>query len=184
MTTTRRKVLASAAPALALAGTAPVSTALANARPHAAGHPDVDALVDRAARGHAALMQGDLDRYFSQLQTSEDFTLMAPFGGRPTRGSELSAERWAAVGRFFKHGRDSTLELVQAYRSPELVVLASIERTVAEVGGLAAMPWALRVTLVFRRDAGQWRLVHRHADPLVEAISVQQSAALASRPAS
>jgi len=25
----------------------------------------------------------------------------------------------------------------------------------------------LRVTHVFRRDAGAWRLVHRHADPLV-----------------
>jgi len=26
----------------------------------------------------------------------------------------------------------------------------------------------LRVTQVFRREAGQWRLVHRHADPLLQ----------------
>jgi hypothetical protein len=25
----------------------------------------------------------------------------------------------------------------------------------------------LRVTQVFRREAGEWRLVHRHADPLI-----------------
>lgn len=141
--------------------------------------PETDALVEHAAHAHAALMQGDLAGYFDHIQASADFTLMAPFGGRPTRGADLSPERWEAVGRFFKGGRDSTLELVQAYRSGELVVLAVIERTVAEVGGLAAQPWALRVTLVFRRDGSQWQLVHRHADPLVEGISLAQAAALA-----
>lgn len=145
---------------------------------------EVDALVERATQANAALMQGDLDRYFDHIQVSDDFTLMAPFGGRPTRGTDLSAERWAAVARFFNGGRDSTLELLQAYRSPDLVVLAAIERTVAEVGGLAAQPWALRVTLVFRRDGRQWQLAHRHADPLVSGISVQTAAALASGQAS
>lgn len=140
---------------------------------------EISSLVSCAAQAHAALMQGDLDRYFSHLRTSDDFTLMAPFGGPPTHAATLTAERWADVGRFFKAGRDSTLELVRAYRSAGLVVLVAIERTVAEVGGLAAQPWALRVTLVLRREGGQWLLVHRHADPLVEGISLQQAAALA-----
>jgi hypothetical protein len=35
------------------------------------------------------------------------------------------------------------------------------------------------VTLVFRRDGSEWRQVHRHADPLVHGISLEQLAALA-----
>jgi hypothetical protein len=49
----------------------------------------------------------------------------------------------------------------------------------AEVGGLPEQDWSLRVTQVFRRDGGSWQLVHRHADPLVKGITVEQAAALA-----
>jgi hypothetical protein len=59
------------------------------------------------------------------------------------------------------------------------VVLALIERARVEVGRLPSQDWALRVTLVYRRDGTEWRLVHRHADPLVGGISVPQAAALA-----
>jgi ketosteroid isomerase-like protein len=48
-----------------------------------------------------------------------------------------------------------------------------------EVGGLPEQDWALRVTQVYRREEREWRLVHRHADPLLKRISVEQAAALA-----
>lgn len=169
MTTSRRTVLAAAVPTLALG----------SAHGEAVADPNIAALVDSAAQAHAALMQGDLDRYFSHVQLSDNFTLMAPFGGPPTHGATLTAERWKAIGRFFRDGRDSILELVQSYGSAHLVVLVAVERTVAEVGGLTAQPWALRVTLVFRRERGRWVLVHRHADPLVTGISLEKAAALA-----
>ena len=139
---------------------------------------DVDALVQRATEAHAALMRGHIDRYRALMPQSEDFTLMSPFGGEPTRGATQSNERWAEIGRFFRDGRDSTLELVAAYRSSELVVLAVIERTDVAVGNLAAQPWALRVTMVFRREGGRWLLAHRHADPLAPGITLEQAAAL------
>ena len=84
---------------------------------------DVTDLAGHASQGHAALMRGDLDTYLTHLTVSEDFTLMAPFGGPPTRG-RLSSERWESVARFFRNGRDASLELVQAWRGADMAVLA------------------------------------------------------------
>jgi ketosteroid isomerase-like protein len=103
---------------------------------------------------------------------------MAPYGGEPTRGFDASPERLKATARFFQGG-EAELELVQSYTSGDIVVLAAIERQHGEVGGLPDQDWSLRVTLVFRREGPEWRLVHRHADPLVHGISLEQVAALA-----
>ena len=53
-----------------------------------------------------------------------------------------------------------------------------IERQHGVVGGLPEQDLSLRVTLVFRREGSEWRLAHRHADPLVHGISLEQVAAL------
>jgi hypothetical protein len=48
-----------------------------------------------------------------------------------------------------------------------------------QVGGLPDRDWSLRVTQVYRRDGSDLQLVHRHADPIVHAIGLEQAAALA-----
>jgi ketosteroid isomerase-like protein len=164
---------------LAAAAAVTATSGSAATRSEAAADPEVDSLTLRAARAHTALMRGDLAGYRALITAADDFTLMAPFGGKPTRAADLTSERWESIARFFRNGKDASLELVQAYRSADLVVLAVIERAHVEVGGLAGQDWALRVTLVFRRDKDQWLLAHRHADPLVEGISLDQAAALA-----
>lgn len=135
-------------------------------------------LLQLSERANAALMKGDLATYRSLTTYTDDFTLMSPFGGEPTHASQLDEGRMQALGRFFRHGTFAQ-EVVQTYASPDMVTLVVIERTNAEVGGLPAQDWALRVTLVFQRTAGQWRLAHRHADPLVAGVSLQEAAALA-----
>lgn len=145
--------------------------------PDAAGQT-VARLIQRSAEANAALMRGDVDAYRALSPITDDFTLMSPFGGAPTRGFDVTNERWEAMGRFFRNG---TLEqeVVQAYGSADMVVLALIERAHVEVGGLPAQDWSLRVTLVYRREGAEWRLVHRHADPLAPGISLEQAAVLA-----
>jgi ketosteroid isomerase-like protein len=172
----RRSVLAASGVGLASIGPATARTS-----------PDTDkevaALVKRSADSNRALMRGDIETYRALVSLPDDFTLMSPFGGTPSSGSEYTPERVAAMVRFFRNGTFEQ-DLVQAYASDGMVVLAVIERSHVEVGGLPAQDWALRVTLVYRRegnDGGEWRLVHRHADPLVAGISVEESAALARR---
>lgn len=94
------------------------------------------------------------------------------------RRTDTSPERLEALERFFGGG-EAELELVESYTSGDLVVLAVIERQHGRVGGLPEQDWSLRVTWVFRREGSEWRQVHRHADPLVHGISLEQLAALA-----
>ena len=103
---------------------------------------------------------------------------MSPFGGVPTRGSDMTDESWKAVGQFFRNGTFEQ-EVVQSYASADMVVLAIIERCHVEVGGLPTQEWPLRVTLVYRREGSEWQHAHRHADPLVKGVSLEQAAALA-----
>jgi len=135
-------------------------------------------LIKRSADSNAALMRGDIDTYRSLITYTDDFMLMSPFGGTPSHSSEYTPERMEAMGRFFKNGVFKQ-EVVQSYASDDMVVLAVIEYQNVEVGGLPTQKWPLRVTLVYCREGAEWRLAHRHADPLVEGISLEQAAALA-----
>jgi ketosteroid isomerase-like protein len=135
-------------------------------------------LIKLTKNANEFLMQGDANSYRALLNISNDFTLMSPFGGQLSRASEYTPETWEKVGKFFKNGTFSQ-ELVQAYGSPDMVVLAVIERANVEVGDLPAQEWALRVTLVFQREGSKWRLSHRHADLLSHSISVAKAATLA-----
>lgn len=135
-------------------------------------------LLEHTRQANAALMRGDADTYRRMIAITDDFILMSPFGGEPSKATDYAPEKWRRMGQFFKNGTHEQ-ELVQAYSSPDMVVLALIERDTVEVGGLPAQEWALRVTLVYRREGTQWRLVHRHADPLANGISREQAAALA-----
>ncbi len=41
------------------------------------------------------------------------------------------------------------------------------------VGDAPAQAYELRVTTVFRREDGEWRVVHRHADPVPDSEATQ-----------
>jgi ketosteroid isomerase-like protein len=76
-------------------------------------------------------------------------------------------------------GRAVDVEVFQAFASGDLAVLVAVERQHGPVGDLPSQDWSLRITLVFRRDDGEWRLVHRHADPLTRPIDPDLLAAIA-----
>ncbi len=141
------------------------------------GEGDLAALFERAADAHSALMAGEVSRYFEMVAPSPDLTLMTPAGGH-ARQRVISPEEIEEMKTFFRGGT-GTAELLGAYASGDLAVLATIERARARIADIPEQDWSLRVTLVFRREDGGWRLVHRHADPLVARISWERSAELA-----
>jgi ketosteroid isomerase-like protein len=135
-------------------------------------------LIKGAEEKNAAFMRGDMDRWANLARIASDFTLMQPFGGPASHGFDTSPKRLAQLAQYFRNG-ETKLEVAQTYGSDGLVVLVMIERQHGEVGGLPDQDWSLRVTEIYRRDAAGWQLVHRHADPLVQRITLEQAAALA-----
>jgi ketosteroid isomerase-like protein len=156
----------------------PLSAGVAQEPTSAATEQELADLVRKTEAQAAAFMRGDMDKWSSLVRIAEDFTLMQPFGGEASRGFDMSPERLARLASYFRNG-DAKLELVQSYASDDLVVLAMIEREHGEVGGLPDQDWSLRVTQVYRRQGGQWWLVHRHADPLVRDVGLETAARLA-----
>jgi ketosteroid isomerase-like protein len=141
------------------------------------GDAELAALVRRTAEAASAFIRGDIRAYIDLLPHAEDYTLMPPYG-QVRHGFDHSDAALDATARWFQGG-EAQLEVVRADRSGDLAVIVAIERQHGVVGGLPAQDWSLRVTLVFRRQDGVWRLAHRHADPLVHPIDHRQVSALA-----
>jgi ketosteroid isomerase-like protein len=97
-------------------------------------------------------------------------------------GAAVSTTGWSAIGATFDRlGTTSSdcqsfdYEVVAAGVSGDLGYIVGIEHTTASIGGAAPAPYSLRVTTVFRREAGEWRVVHRHADPAPDSATDQDA---------
>ncbi len=69
------------------------------------------------------------------------------------------------LGASFADCTSYEIEVVAAGASEDLAYTVGYERTTAAVNGGPPSAYALRVTTVFRREDGEWKVVHRHADP-------------------
>jgi ketosteroid isomerase-like protein len=91
-------------------------------------------------------------------------------------GAALSGGGWAEIGPVFER-LGSTFsncasyqnEVVAAGASGDLAYIVAFEHTTASIGGAAPQSYVLRATTVFRREDGEWKVVHRHADPASQA---------------
>ena len=77
-------------------------------------------LIRRTAEAASALIRGDIRTYLTLIPHADDYTLMDPFGGEPTRGFDPSSENLEAMERFFQGG-EAELEVVESYTSGDLV---------------------------------------------------------------
>ncbi len=85
-------------------------------------------------------------------------------------GARLSRSGWPALERMFRQVAswfsDSTeyeFEVIAAGASGDLAYTVGYERNQVKVDG-QPRTYTLRVTHVYRREDGQWRIVHRHGD--------------------
>jgi ketosteroid isomerase-like protein len=85
-------------------------------------------------------------------------------------GAKLSGSGWAdleqkfrAVASWFADSIAYEFEVVAAGASGDLAYTVGYEHNDVSVDGKPTT-YTLRVTHIYRREDGQWRIVHRHAD--------------------
>jgi ketosteroid isomerase-like protein len=120
-------------------------------------------------------MRGDSAPFAELMAHTDTFTIFGPFGGPAGRWSENFARLQAASAAQFQGATASTVELLQAHVSEDLIVLVLLERSLVRLAGSEPQQWDLRVTQVYERDDAHWRIVHRHADPLVARRDLAQT---------
>lgn len=126
----------------------------------------LDQFLDRYHRAADAFSRGDPDPVKELYSEAEDIALANPFGpARCGREAVLAALAYAASR--MSDGRVVGFDELVRYEGGDLATILEIEHWRARIGdGSSVEPFQLRVTTTFRRENGEWRIVHRHADPI------------------
>jgi ketosteroid isomerase-like protein len=86
---------------------------------------------------------------------------------RKAIGQRELDELFAALGESFSDCTSYEFELLAADVAGDMAYTAGLEHTSASVDG-RPRTYTLRATQVYRREDGDWRVAHRHADTVTD----------------
>jgi pimeloyl-ACP methyl ester carboxylesterase/ketosteroid isomerase-like protein len=137
------------------------------AAPPDASDVSFDAVLAAVEAAQVQLVNGQPGPFKALWSQREDVTLSGGLGGAIAKGWTQVSERLDWVATQYTGGVRTHQEVAR-YVGQDLayVVLRETIRSKNPADG-RAMVQELRVTQVFRRDDGRWRIVHRHADSQV-----------------
>jgi ketosteroid isomerase-like protein len=133
---------------------------------------DFDDVLEEYHRALGALINRDPEVYKSVFSHADDVTLANPFAplGPVSRGWRQVAESIDLGSKNYEGGELIGFESFARYVGSDFAYIVELERFQAKVVGLdEPRSLALRVTSVFRVEGGEWKVVHRQADPIVTA---------------
>lgn len=118
-------------------------------------------MLPRQLAAERALHGGHLEPRLALWSHRDPVTLL----GAIVSGSgwaEVSA-RFRTVASWFSETTSYEFELIAAGASGDLAYIVGYEHNAVKVEG-APKTYTLRTTHVYRREDGEWKIVHRHAD--------------------
>ena len=125
-------------------------------------------MLPRQRSAEQALHGGDVEPRLAQWTRRDPVTLF---------GAKLSATGWAAlepafrtVASWFSDSVEYEFDVIAAGASGDLAYTVGYEHNRVTVDG-QPRTYTLRVTHVYRREDGEWKIVHRHGDFPPEDVS-------------
>ena len=133
-------------------------------------------ILSRQTKAIEALFSGDADPFMDMWSMEDSVSLFGAWGSCTVGYAELRRiYRW--VGSRFSRCTELSFDVAVTDIVGDLAYTVGYERFIASVDGGPVAPMTLRVTHIYRREAGEWKIVHRHGDwaPLDQGPSAEPS---------
>lgn len=136
---------------------------------------DFKEFMKRREAAAKAYVSGNAEPLGELSARSLPATFFSPKGDFREGAAEVSKTYQTDVNAF-ETGSETDFEILQMAAAGEIAYWVGFQRAAARLKGRSEpVQFNLRITEIFRREDGEWKLVHRHADPL-KAESKEQKA--------
>jgi ketosteroid isomerase-like protein len=119
---------------------------------------------------NSAFQNGDPSLWLRITAQKDPVSIFGGFGGLGETGTASVHQRYLLAATAFRpSGAKVDFQYLVKDVQGRLAYTVAIERSnVLYAGQSQRRPQILRVTMLFRRDHGGWKIVHRHADMMTE----------------
>ena len=126
--------------------------------------------LDRYEAANTAFVNGDPGPWLSITAEKDPQSIFGGFGGLGEAGAATVRQRYLlAANAFSSSGAEVDFDYLVKDVRGKLAYTVAIERAdVIYTGQSARHEQVLRATMLFRFERGAWRIVHRHADTMVD----------------
>jgi ketosteroid isomerase-like protein len=126
---------------------------------------DFDQFIGQRQAAAAAYVSGNPDPLGRLVAQELPATFFGPRGDVTTGTRDVWA-RYERDASLFTSGSENAFEVLDSAATADIAYWVGFQRSQANMRGEdQPIPFDLRLTEIYRRENGQWRLVHRHADP-------------------
>jgi ketosteroid isomerase-like protein len=134
---------------------------------------DLGQYIEQYHRALDAFVQGDPEPVKQLFSRRDDVTLANPLGPA-VRGWSQVAEAIDRAASQVREGEPVRFEIISEYATEDLAYNLELEKARAKTIGTEEFgDISLRVTTIYRREDGEWKIIHRHADPITAPRTIE-----------
>jgi histidyl-tRNA synthetase len=140
-------------------------------RAYGAGHAlGFERFLQRYEAANSAFVNGDPSPWLSITAEKDPASIFGGFGGLGEAGVATVGQRYVLAARAFRpSGAQVDFEYLVKDVRGSLAYTVAIERAdVLYAGRTERQQQVLRATMIFRFEKDAWKIVHRHADTMVD----------------